>query len=91
MARKHDEPTAPRGPGTEVLHKHRSTDPEQDRLHPPPARPFARPPASASYDPASGRATRVGDKGADSWRQLPSSGGHTEAPAPKRTNRPGRW
>jgi hypothetical protein len=91
MARQHEEPQAPRGPGTEHLNKHRSTDPEQDGLGPSPAMPNRRPWASASYDPDSGRSVRVGQSGPDSFRQVPSAGTHTQAPTPHRSRRLGRW
>jgi hypothetical protein len=71
--------------------KHASTSFEQDRLGPSPSKPYRRPPASASYDPVSGRAARVGQATPDSWRQIPSAGEHTAPNNAKRSTRPGRW
>jgi hypothetical protein len=91
MAKQHTEPMAPVGTGTERLDKHASTAFEQDRLGPSPAKPYRRPPASASYDPSTGLPCRVGQDCPDSFRQIPSAGDHTEAPPPRRSSRPGRW
>jgi len=91
MARKHDEPSAPVGVGTENLTKHRSQDHEQTITAKSPGTSYHRPPASASYDPVTGRAARVGQATPDDWRQIPSAGEHTAPDNRKRGSRPGRW
>jgi len=66
-----------------------------------PVKPWVRQPASASYDPDTGRAARVADDayhghGArhgkpESWKQIPDAGTHTTGNNTKRPTRPGRW